>query len=194
VAALIVLRTCSIRTEHLVRCIALRHGASRATDYEILEGARGSKAVRQSNCQHAASPNGPAEALESVAGVSDISSRWPELTSRGGDPSALDSLPRRRLNRRAAESKWHASSRTPCSPWSTIEVDDRSSAKIPRSAWSSRLCPDATSHRAGSSIASMALPKSNGFSILLIRAGSVERDEMLTAEDRPVLPSASGRG
>ena|ERR1041385_3923989 len=79
-------------------------GPNGATDYEIVEGPRGSTAVRKRNCQDSASPSGLVDAVKTV-GIDGAGVGRRDASRRGNDPSALDCVPSRRLSRRAAESK-----------------------------------------------------------------------------------------
>ena len=75
---------------------------------ETEEGARGSRAVRQSNCQRLARASVPTEPGEEIAKCANSKIRPQEIVSSDGALSGPDCVPMRKLIGRAADRKERA--------------------------------------------------------------------------------------
>ena len=133
---------------------------ARERNQETEEGARGSSAVRQRNCQHLAKPSGPSERVSGTLACNKLGSAQSEAARNGGNPSGPEWTQTRRLQHRADCSNEQlpcAGRRLPCRV-ARMESTPRSPAQS--LVESAKQYPLANSHKAGSSEPSMILSRS----------------------------------
>jgi hypothetical protein len=168
----------------------MEHRPEASTNYEPEEGARGSDAARQSNCQRVARAHGPSGAEEKSAKHLRPTTCEPAVGSMGKKFAFADCEPSRALARRAEISiEGDASFEGQCLPLSNPNFESDALVVAQLRHGSAKVCPAAISHSTGNNETKTTFTRSITFTALTThRSHRSFRINVLGLSSAPIFP------